>query len=130
MHRFQSSSAIQRFRLASFLVFLKYLLIPTALGVLAWSLVQNDRRLTFVALGIGGVALLATLIQWIISTKTRCPLCMVPVLGSNGCSKNRNARRLFGSYRLRVAVSSLFRGHFRCPYCNEPSALQVRSRPR
>lgn len=130
MHRFQSPASIARFRYSSLLLLLKALLIPTTLGLLGYSIFINDRHMTFQAIGLGGITVLVAIIQWISGAKTRCPLCMVPVLGSNSCSKNRKARRLFGSYRLRVAASATFRGHFRCPYCNEPSALQLRTRSR
>ena len=29
---------------------------------------------------------------------------------------------------LRVALAILFKGSFRCPYCNEPTAMEVRDR--
>jgi hypothetical protein len=50
------------------------------------------------------------------------------VLATKACSKHRKAKRLLGSYRLKAAVSMLTLGHFYCPYCNEPSVLEVRAR--
>ena len=63
-----------------------------------------------------------------LAAKTRCPLCLTPVLATKGCSKHRNARTLLGSHRLRVAMSVLFKGRFYCPYCHEPSVLEVRQK--
>ncbi|MCX8496259.1 MAG: hypothetical protein ORN51_08770 [Akkermansiaceae bacterium] len=58
--------------------------------------------------------------------RTKCPLCMVPVMGSPSCVKHRRTRKLFGSYRFRVALSSLFAGYFTCPYCQEVTSMEVR----
>lgn len=69
-------------------------------------------------------------IQWIVASRVRCPLCLAPPLMHKGCSKNRKARTLFGSYRMRVVMTGLFRGYFRCQYCGEPSELKVRERRR
>lgn len=49
--------------------------------------------------------------------------------------KHRKARRLLGSYQLRVAFAVMFTDRFRCPCCNEHTALDVKetlidSRPR
>lgn len=130
MHRFQSPSTIARFRYTSLLLCFKYLLIPAALGLLIYSIFLNQKDLSFIAMGLGGLAVVVAILQWIMGAKTRCPLCMTPVMAANGCSKNRNARKLLGSYRLRVAVSVVFKGWFRCPYCNEPSALELRNKSR
>ena len=73
---------------------------------------------------------LVALTQWITSTRARCPLCMTPVLADKSCAKHGNARSMLGSYRLRVAVAILFRNQFRCPYCGEPTVMQVRKRRR
>ncbi len=80
-----------------------------------------------------GVALLCTtlilvIFQLLVASRARCPLCLTPALASKGCSKHRSARRLLGSYRFRVAASILANGHFRCPYCGEPTAIEVRPR--
>ena len=49
-------------------------------------------------------------------------------LAHKACVMHRNTRRLFGSYRLRVAMAVVFLGWFRCPYCGEPTAIAVRHR--
>jgi hypothetical protein len=128
MHRFQSQSTITRFRLASFLLCLKLLLIPGILGLLAYSIVESDHKLTYIALGAAGGTLMLAVLQFLLAGRARCPLCMTPVLASKGCSKHRNARTFFGSYRLRVALAVLFKGSFKCPYCNEPSVMEIRVR--
>lgn len=126
MHRFQSRSCIIRFKFAAFLLCLKYLLAPLSAGVLGYSFITGDRTLTFIAIGIGVLTLLVVLLQWSIASRTRCPLCLTPVLASNGCSKHHRAQTLLGSHRLHVALAALFKGSFLCPYCHEPTAMEVR----
>lgn len=128
MHRFQSKSTIIRFRFASLLLCLKCLLAPAAAGLLAYSIFKHDMTLTWIAIGLGCATLFALILQWIVAARTRCPLCLTPVLATKGCSKHRNAKTFLGSYRLRVSLAVLFKGAFRCPYCNEPSAMEVRNR--
>ncbi len=110
------------------LVCLKFLLLPAAIALVITSIARSDIDMVIIALWLGGTALVLIVIQWITATRTRCPLCMTPVLAKKGCSKHRHSRKLFGSYRLRVATSVLTKGRFTCPYCNEPSAMEVRHR--
>jgi hypothetical protein len=71
---------------------------------------------------------LVVLMQWLIAARANCPLCLTPVLTAKDCAKHRNARSFLGSHRLRVALEILFRNCFRCPYCGESTALEVRTR--
>lgn len=128
MHRFQSKSTILRLKFAALFICLRWIITPVAAGILVYSLIKHDILLTWVAMGLGIAAILVVIIQWILAARTRCPLCMTPVLATKQCSKHRNARTVFGSHRLRVALAVLFKGRFYCPYCNEPSVLQVRQR--
>ncbi len=128
MHRFHSNSVIFRFKLASFLLCLKYILAPASLGVLGYSLVMGEHRLVLVGYGLAVLAIVSILIQWIAGSRARCPLCMTPVLVKKECSKHRHSKPLLGSYRLPVALGILFRGKFICPYCHEPSVMEVRQR--
>lgn len=128
MHRFQSQATINRFRVAALLICLKWLAVPAAAVWLVYGLAMNDHRLIYIALGIIGGIVVLTLTEWIVAARTRCPLCMTPVLGSKRCAKHRHARTVLGSYRLRVALAVIFRGTFRCPYCHEPSMLKIRER--
>ncbi len=128
MHRFSSKSAIVRLKLVSLLLCLKYVLALATGGILLYSLAKGDDWLTWIAIGSGVITLLVVLIQWALAAKTRCPLCLTPVLAAKGCSKHRNAQTFLGSHRLRVALSVLFRGRFYCPYCSEPSVLEVRQK--
>ena len=128
MHRFHSISVIFRFKVASLLLCAKYLLAPAALGLLIYSLVIGDPRLILVGYGLVVLTILAIFIQWLTGSRARCPLCMTPVLVKKECSKHRHSKPLLGSYRLPVALGVLFRGKFVCPYCHEPSVMEVRHR--
>lgn len=127
MHRFRSIMSVRLFRAAALLLCVSFFATPVAVlmlvhGILTWDHGQIHDML-WLSGALGGVLLAAS----ILSRGTRCPLCRVAVLGSNGCSKHTKARRLFGSYRLRPAVSALLKGCFRCPYCGEPVAPELRN---
>ncbi|MES2920848.1 MAG: hypothetical protein V4819_04850 [Verrucomicrobiota bacterium] len=128
MHRFPSKSTISRFKFVAFLLCFRCVAVPAVVGMLVYSFIEGDQDLTIIALGLGLACVLMSIIQWLLAARTRCPLCLTPVLASNGCSKHRHARTLFGSYRLRAAIAILFRNSFLCPYCHEPSVMEVRSR--
>jgi hypothetical protein len=128
MHRFPSNSSVSRFRFAALLFIVRSLLPLVGLPLLLWAVFTHERIWLAVALGVLAAFPMVALVQWIAASKVRCPLCMVPPMVSRGCSKNRRARRLLGSYRLRVAVSALVLGNFRCQYCGEPTQMKARER--
>lgn len=128
MHRLRTNHAIYRFRAAAFLLCAKCLLCPVAGGILIYSIIVHDNPLTLIAMGTVALCILITVLQWLIATRTNCPLCITPVLANKACVKSRHAKSLFGSYPLRVAVAVLLKNSFRCPYCNEPTVLEVRNR--
>lgn len=129
MHRLPSQSAISRFRLAALLYILSYITLIGAIGYMAWAIFGNDQK-HHILYAACAVALWVVLVisQWVVASRARCPLCLVPAMAKRNCSKNRNAKRMLGSYRMRVATSILTKNSFRCPYCNEPTALEVRQR--
>jgi hypothetical protein len=86
------------------------------------------QSLTKIGIVLLVLAVLVAILQFLVGQRTRCPLCMAPVLAPARCSKHRHSRTLFGSHRLRVAVAIFFRNSFRCPYCNESAELEVRTR--
>ncbi len=117
-----------KFRIASLLLWLKLFVLMAAIGTLGYATYLRDGH--FVKLAIAGFLLTAILsvVQWLVALGTKCPLCITPVLAPKHCSKNKKAKTFLGSYRLRVATSVLFRNYFRCPYCSEPTTLEVRTR--
>ncbi len=126
MHRLSSKSSVYRFRFAALLLCSRCILAISSVTVLCYSIVISDRDLTIIGIGMGTVTLVSILLQWMLSARTRCPLCLTPVLANKHCAKHRNARKFMGSHRLRVALAILFRGSFRCPYCHEPTAMEAR----
>ena len=130
MHRLKSTSLIRRFRLAAFLLCAKCVLVPVTGGVLIQSTITSDQKLTIIGIGLIALTALTTIMQWLVAARTSCPLCMTPVLAAKKCATNRRARTFLGSHRLRVALAVLFRNSFLCPYCHEPTALEVRDRNR
>lgn len=72
---------------------------------------------------------LASLLTWIIfalwSSRCLCQLCLAKILSRAKCSENHNAKKLFGSYRLRLALSALTLGRFRCYFCGEEFTLEL-----
>lgn len=130
MHHPRSTSAARRLRLASVLLLINRLLIPLACGLLLVSLLTNDSRLMVYGLILTASCVFLLVIQWIAAIQTGCPLCRTPVLAPMRCMRHRKARRFLGSYKLRVAVGIIFMEQFRCPYCNESTAMDVRERLR
>ncbi|MCP5532957.1 MAG: hypothetical protein H7A49_01610 [Akkermansiaceae bacterium] len=132
MHRFPSAAAIRRIRLAALLLVLKCLMVPASAVLLVHGIVMHKIPMVHIGLGLAAASLVLQLLQVLFAARTFCPLCRTPVLAKKYCRKHRSARPLFGSHRLRVAAASLATGKFRCPYCGEPSSLEVRdpSRPR
>ena len=94
------------------------------------SLSTGDRALGL--FGLGGLALTFVLFVTyrIFAASAHCPLCRGPVLKESGAQRNRRARTLLRSHRLRVATSIIFTNTFVCPYCHEPTRCVVKERPK
>lgn len=130
MHRLHSRTALNSFRLGTLLMLLfsASLIAAMVLGILG--LINGSPELlrwfliTIAATPVLGISYLIT------GHRARCPLCMNPPIVPRRCQKHRNSRRLFGSYRLRVAAAIMFSGTFVCPYCGERTALELRERKR
>lgn len=125
MHHPRSISAARRLRLACLLLLGSRLLTMVAGGLLLFSLHANDRHLTILGSGFLIIGLMLIIAQWVSASHAGCPLCRTPVLAPMRCMKHRRARSLLGSYRLRVALAIMFTERFRCPYCNESTAMDV-----
>ncbi len=128
MHKLQSHTTIIRYRLISCFFLIRIFLSLVALPLAAYGLFTDHRQLVIAGLATVFFAVVVRVLEWSLAGKVRCPLCMTPVMRNMGCSRHRRARRLLGSYRLRVAIGVLFRDRFTCPYCNEPTAIQVRQK--
>lgn len=129
MHHPRHAHTIRSLRITAFLLCLKRLVIAGAGLALLFSFVTTDRQTGILGLGLAGVSVLIALLQWMSASGARCSLCMMPVLSRKGCVRHRQAKRFLGSHRLRVALSILLKGSFRCPYCNEPTILRLKGLP-
>ncbi len=132
MHKFSNFAALARFRFAALLLLLKWPLWLAALAFLAYAVATHDHRQSWVGWGLGGVALVLvySVFQAVMAGRCRCPLCMGQPLVRTGAARRRTVKTFLGSYRLRVVMTMLFRGFFRCPYCGEPVEMTVRERRR
>lgn len=128
MHRFPSRSVIFRFRFGAALFVLRSILLAVGVPMLLVSMLYNIREPFVISATMLAAFPVVVLLQWLVAAKARCPLCFGQPLMQRGCVKSRKARRFLFSYRLQVALQSLFAGHFRCPYCGEPSQMKARER--
>jgi len=126
MHHPRSINAVIRLRLAALLFAGNCLFAVVAAWLLVHSLMTGNRGMTIIGSGVAVIVLILIVVQWIAATGTGCPLCRTPVLAPKRCMKHRNARTFLGSHRLRVAAAILFKNSFRCPYCNEPTGMELR----
>jgi len=128
MHHPRSICDVRRLRLASLLLLGNRMLILTAGSLLLVSFFANDQHLMVFGSILVATSFVLIIVQWIVALHAGCPLCRTPVLAPMGCAKHRKAKWLLGSYKLRVALSIMFKERFRCPYCNELSAMEVRQK--
>lgn len=128
MHRLPNTHSVNRFRFAAFLLLVKWLLVFASAGLLGYSLWAGNRQLTLLAMVLLGLAVLTMFLQWLVAARARCPLCIGHPLAHKACATHRHTRRFCGSYRVYVAICVIFRGCFRCPFCGEPTAVEVRQR--
>jgi DNA-directed RNA polymerase subunit RPC12/RpoP len=114
----------------SWLFLLASLLLVTATCTIGYAFLEHQKTLLLPALAGVILGLLLLVIYRMVSGGARCPLCMSPVLLSQRCQRNKNAKRLLGSYRFRVAKDIALKGAFRCPYCGEQTLCVARDRIR
>jgi hypothetical protein len=108
------------------MICLKWLLLIALIGILCYSFFIKDRELIIIGIKLAAVASIVFLIRVLYAPSCQCPLCRVPLLSGQSCSKSTKAKTFLGSYRLRVALEILFLNRFRCPYCNEPTEMKSR----
>ena len=98
-------------------------------AILIHALIHYHWPYVMIGLCLGGLTVLLAILEWLVAARTSCPLCRVPVLAPKKCARHWRARPLLGSYRLRVALAVLVRNSFLCPYCHEPTAIQLQKYP-
>ena len=90
-------STVLRFKAASLLQCSRCLLAPLASMTFIYAVLQDDRKLAHVAIGMGVAAIVSTVFQWLLAARARCPLCLTPVLAAKGCAKHRRARTFWAA---------------------------------
>ena len=126
MHRLPNRYAVARFRFAALLLLGKWALVTGSAVMLAYSLCVANPRGTQLSVGLIWCAVGISVLQWLLAGRARCPLCVGHPLAHETCATHRSIRPLFGSHQMRVAISVVFKGWFRCPYCGEPTAIAAR----
>lgn len=130
MHRLSSYYALRRFRIVSLLILLMFLTLPVVVAFLCYGVFSKDVELMRIAAMILGFGFILKVITYIMAGRLRCPLCLGVPFRKLGCTKHKSAETLLGSYQAEVAASVLFKDKFRCPYCGERTAMEVRERRR
>lgn len=126
MYQSHSNSDVRHLRIASLLLLANRMLIVAASGLLLVAAFGNDRQLTIIGSAFLVISFILIIAKRIAALHVGCSLCRTPVLGSMSYIKHRKAKRLLGSYQLRVALSILFTERFCCPYCNQRSSVNIK----
>jgi hypothetical protein len=127
MHSPRSINLIYRFRFAAVMWCARVCLLSASFVLMLGGVCVYDPYLTYVGAGAGISGGFMAILQWMIASKARCPLCQTPILADKACSRHRQAKSAFGSHRTRVALSIIFKNQFYCPYCNEPTLLRLKN---
>lgn len=125
MHRPSSITDIHSLRLGSLLLLGNRLLILTAGSLLLVSLFANEEHLLVFGSTLVAISLVLIISPWIAASYAGCRLCRTKVLAPMGCVKHRKTLRFPGSIKLRLALAIIFEEKFRCPHCNEPTAVEM-----
>ena len=95
--------------------------VALAIGVVFFALGAYEQNITHLIIA-GACLALILLLQMIHSIehpKIICPNCRSQILRSNRCAKHRMAKKLLGSYSLRLAFQIVFTNAFLCQFCNQ-----------
>lgn len=120
MHQQRSKATLRGLRIRAYLLLTSIASIIIAVGVVVTGLISKEHHITQYGAIIFGIGIICSLLFIILSYNWRCPLCVGAVWKKTSCRRNKNAIKSFGiSYRLGVALSTLLRKPYRCPYCGE-----------
>lgn len=120
MHYIKRKHLIRSLRLSGFFSILVFLSLALLVPAFGFVIVSEASSQSLILLGSAiGLILILQIIHSIIAQSARCQLCKAPVTAKLHCSRSPKARKLLGSYRLRVSLGIVFRGRFSCTYCGE-----------
>lgn len=103
----------------SFLFLSKWTLGLATLSVGIAAAIQRNLPLLIVAGICAGLFAACFCIYLLEGQRTRCAVCSTPLFGLNKNLKHKHAKRLFGSYKLRISRDVLLFNRYQCPNCNE-----------
>ncbi|MGB0991076.1 MAG: hypothetical protein ACPG32_01240 [Akkermansiaceae bacterium] len=71
----------------------------------------------YIAGGCAAALLTLQVIHVMEAGKVICPMCRSQLMSAQRCARHRQAKKLFGSYRLRLAVQVVLTNAFTCQFC-------------
>ncbi len=128
MHHLRSRYALVAFRLGALGLLLFVLNVATTIALGTVGIIANLHEVLHTTLWLLTGIPVTGILYAAVAPRARCPLCLNPPLVARGCEKHRRCKTLFGSYRLRVAITTTLAGRFTCPYCGEETRCLVRRR--
>ena len=99
-----------------------------ALALLVGAIYLDNRQIAFLAFWHFGLMLAFFAVYRVVAHAAHCPLCRGSILVGSRAQRSSRAKRLFNSYRLRVAADILVKNRFACPYCYESTRCTVKER--
>lgn len=120
MHLQRSKSSLRTLRFASLHFFFNWLLCLVSLTFIVLAILHPSSD-WIIRAGIAlGSLLFSFLLFFLFYNHWTCPLCKGRIWIKTGCNHNRKSKKFLGlSYRGHVAISTLLRKPYRCPYCGE-----------
>ena len=78
---------------------------------------NQDVYFLYISGGCLALFLILQMFHSLENSKIVCPNCRSQIMLIRSCAKHRDAKKLFGSYSLRLALQVVFTKAFRCQYC-------------
>ena len=129
MHHLRHRGMARALKLGSLSYGIAFTAALSFLGTLAYTLLQKDERAVPLLAIFAGVAIVFGISSMFFGSRARCQLCQTTLVLPHKCTKHQNARKLLGSYRLRMTASIIFSDRFKCPYCGENFSTTVSEKP-
>ena len=129
MHYIKQPSLAGAIWRSSFVYFITHLSCFAVAGFAVYGIVERTLEST-IAFGIAvGISLSLWILNWFMADRCNCQLCQANLMRRLGCGTHPAAKRLFWSFRFRIACSVLATRTFRCPYCGEGFNLRIPNFP-
>ena len=125
MHHTRRPGMALAIRISSFFVIFSRLAFFSFLISLAYSWYERSELSYWIILATFLTSLFTCILFAFWSSRCLCQLCLAKLLSRAKCNENHNAKKLFGSYRARLALSALTLGRFRCYFCGEEFSLDL-----